>query len=109
MVLGHGTRPIGSVSKFRAIWRWWYVRRSIWVHFVPKWTFDKNREVLISSRKRFSQKRTFYCVKTTNRPDQNDRKKRAKISWFHQKLSKTSVFTSETYVFHENHDFQFCL
>ena len=72
---------------------------------MPKWIFNKNQEVLISSRKRFSQKRTFYGIKTTNRPDQNDRKKRAKISWFHKKVPKTCVFTRETCVFHENHDF----
>ena len=69
----------------------------------------KKREVLISLRKRFSQKRMFYCIKTTNRPDQNDRKKRKNISCFHQKVSKTIVFTRETCVFHENHDFQFSL
>ena len=43
---------------------------------------SQNREVLVSWRKRFSGKSLFYNRKRTNRPDQNDRKDREKISCF---------------------------
>ena len=47
---------------------------------------SQNPEVVISPRKRFSQKWCFYGTKTTNRKDGNDRKDHEKISCFHQNL-----------------------
>ena len=47
----------------------------------------------------------FDCVETTNRLDQNDSKKRAKISCFHQKMLKPlflqvkPVFFMKTMIF----------
>ena len=67
----------------------------------------ENWKALISWRKRFSQKRVFYGIKTTNRPAQNDRKDREKISCFHEKVRFMMVFTGQTRVFHENLDFHF--
>ena len=62
-------------------------------------------EVLISPRKRFSQKWCVYCIKTTNRKDGNDRKDHEKISWFHQNfilwwyLPVKFMFFAKTWIF----------
>ena len=62
--------PVCSGCRIR-----WYSKKS------------QNLEVIMSPRKRSSQKWCFYRIKTTNRKDENDRKDHEKISCFHQNLS----------------------
>merc|ERR1711966_421400 len=47
----------------------------------------KTRKLRFLRENGFRKNNVFYCIKTTNREDQNDRKNHTKISCFHKNLT----------------------